>query len=268
MAIIIGLGFAAPRIRAQANEVVHLLHDYEAKAASGVPRSYDDAEPVLEQLQQASKESINQALPTILQDATSPYASVRRVVAGSLFCISLRSDGRTMLASQTGPFTALLVDPDIPIRRMTGLTVDNLRLDQSSPLLPSLQAYLTREDAVSTIGAGVAGLLMKASPNDAESVAAVVRFMRRKDQNSASRDDLLQSVRVANSHNREIGAAVAGYADDPNEATRINAIQTMQAMGPDVIADNRQILLRVAQDSGVGVATRSAAMKALPSSSQ
>lgn len=61
---------------------------------------------------------------------------------------------------------------------------------------------------------------MKAAPNDADSTNAVVQFMRRKDQTSASQDILLDAItNIARSHSRKIGKEVTGYADDPNEQT-------------------------------------------------
>ena len=84
------------------------------------------------------------------------------------------------------------------------------RADASSPLVPILQSYLAREDAVATIGVGVADLLMKTAPNDAASTDAVVQFMKRKDQTSATRYSLMDGVmHVAKSHSREIGKVVA-----------------------------------------------------------
>jgi hypothetical protein len=199
----------------------------------------------------------------ILQATGNSHVSVRRVAAMALYQITTRPDGQTLLSTETATLAALLIDPDIPIRRVTGLALDNLHLDANSPLVPVLESYLAREDAVSTIGAGVAGLLMKAAPNDAASTSAVVQFMRRKDQTSVSRDSLLISIQVAKSNNRKIGKEVAGYADDPDEQTSVHAIETLQAMGKSAILDNQQSLSRIAADISRTPGVRTAATKAL-----
>ena len=113
----------------------------------------------------------------ILNSANDPHVSVRRVAAMALYEITNRPEGQALLLTQTATFGALLVDQDIPIRRVTILAVDNLRLDACSPLLPVLETYLLREDAVSTIGAAVATVLMKTVRNNVGSTNAVVQFM-------------------------------------------------------------------------------------------
>jgi HEAT repeat protein len=254
---------AIPRAYAQTKEIENLFRDLEAGTAGGKPGTVDEAEPILERLAQASRESVAGALPVILHAASDPHLAVRRVAASALYEITTRPDGQALLSTETPTFTALLVDPDIPIRRITGMAIDNLRLNASSPLVPVLETYLAREDAVSTIGAGVAGLLMKAAPSKADSTSAVVQFMRRQDHTSKSRDDILQSIQVARSHSREIGKEVAGYADDPDEQTSVHAIETLQGMGKDAILDSQQSLSRIGADTSRTPSVRAAARKAL-----
>jgi HEAT repeat len=255
---------AITRASAQTNEIENLLHDFEARAAAGTPGTGEEAEPALERFALASKESVAGALPVILNSANDPHVSVRRVAAMALYEITNRPEGQALLLTETATFGALLVDQDIPIRRVTILAVDNLRLDASSPLLPVLETYLVREDAVSTIGAAVATVLMKTAPNNVGSTDAVVQFMKRKDQTSVSRYVLLDAIRYpANSHNREIGKEVAAYADDPSEETSVHAIETLQLMGRSIILDSQQSLSRIAADTSRAPSVRTAATKAL-----
>jgi HEAT repeat protein len=256
---------ATTRTYAQTGEVENLFHDLEAMDA-GTQAVFDKADPVLERLVRSNRENVVQSLPVILRATSDPHLSVRRVAASALYQITTRPDGKTLLSAQTATFTALLTDPDIPIRRITGFAIANLQLDASSPLVPVLQSYLARQDAVSTIGAGVATLLMKAAPNDANSTNAVVQFMRRKDQTSGSRSVLLNAIKnVANSHSLEIGKEVAGYADDPDEQTSVLAIETLQSMGKDVAIDNQPSLSRIAADNRRTPSVRAAARKVLTS---
>jgi HEAT repeat protein len=255
---------ATPRTYAQANEIANLLRDFEAMAASGTTVTFDEAEPVLERFALANKESVAAAMPAILHATSSPNVAVRRIAAMALYEITNRPEGHVLLSTETATFTALIVDSDIPIRRITGFAVANLQLNANSPLVPVLETYLAREDAVSTIGAGVATVLLKVAPNDAESTNAVVQFMRRKDQTSESRGVLLNAIRhVAKSHNREIGKEVAGYADDPDERTSVLAIETLQQMGESIMLESRQSLSRIASDIRRTPSVRTAATKAL-----
>ena len=250
---------------AQTSEIENLFRDLEVKAADGITGT-DEAEPVLERLARANRESVAGALPVILHATSDPHVSVRRVAASALYQITTRPDGQALLSAQTATFTALLTDPDIPIRRITGLAIGNLHLNASSPLIPVLETYLAREDAVSTIGAGVATLLMVAAPNDAKSTNAVAQYMRRQDQTSASRGVLLNAISaVAKSHSREIGKEVARYADDPDEQTGSLAIGTLQFMGKDVVLDNQESLSRIAANTSRTPSVRDAARKALTS---
>jgi hypothetical protein len=263
-AVFFMLTLSIPRSFAQADEMGDLFRDFEARDAEGTPRDAAEADSALEHLAQASRESIVEVLPVILHEASNPRLSVRRLAATALYQITTRPDGQTLLSTETAIFTGLLIDGDIPIRRVTSLAINNLRIDANSPLVPALESYLAREDAVSTIGAGVATLLMEAAPNDAVSTNAVVQFMRRRDQSSASRDVLLNAIRYpAHSHNREIGKEVAAYADDPDERTSVHAIETLQAMGKSAILDNQQSLSRIASDISRTPGVRTAATKAL-----
>lgn len=248
---------------AQTDEIGSLFNDFEAKAAAGTPRAVEEADPVLERLTQVSRESVTEVLPVILKETSNPHLSVRRLAASALYQITTRPDGQALLSTETATFKALLIDADIPIRRISILAVHNLRLNASSPLVPVLETYLIREDAVSTIGAGVATVLMEAAPNRVESTNAVLQFMRRKDQTSESREALLNAVRYAKSNNREIGKGVVGYADDPNEQTSVRAIETLQLMGKSIVLDNQQSLSRIAEDTSRAPSVRTAATKAL-----
>ena len=257
------LAFATVQAYSQSNEIIDLLHDFANKAAAGTPLSFDQADPVLDRLTKASAVTVKESLPTIFQNTASPYVSVRRLSAMALFSITLRPDGQALLSAHTDTFSATLIDSDIPIRRMTGLIIENLHLDHNSPLVPSLEAFLSREDAVATIGGGVAGSLLHAAPDDPEGIAAVVRYMKRKDHTQASRAEVLQSVSVARSQNREIGKEVASYADDSSNITSRQALETLEGMGTAVLSENQLLIQRIAADNGRDPSVRTAAKKAL-----
>ncbi len=261
------LTVAITRSYAQTNEIEDLFRNFEARAAAGTPGTVDEAEPVLDRFTKGSRESVAGSLPLILHAASNPYVSVRRVAAMALWEITTRPDGQALLSTETATFTSLLTDVDIPIRRISIWAIDTLRLDASSPLVPALETYLARHDAVSTIGAAAATVLMKAAPNNVNSTNAIVQYMHRSDQTSASRGGLLNAIsNVARSHNREIGKEVAGYADDPSEQTSVLAIETLQNMGKSVILDSQQSLSRITADSSRTLNVRAAARKALTAS--
>jgi HEAT repeat len=261
--LLIMLTAAITHANAQTSEIENLFRNFEARAEAGTPGTVDEAEPVLDRFTQGSRESVAGALPMILHAASDPHLSVRRVAAMALYEITTRPDGRALLSTEIATFTSLLTDTDIPIRRISILAVHNLRLNASSPLVPVLETYLAREDAVSTIGAGVATALMEAAPNNAESIDAVVQYMRRKDQTPESRYILLDAIRYAKSNNRKIGKEVVAYADDSNEETSAHAIETLQNMGKSVILDSQQSLSRIAGDSSRAPGVRTAATQAL-----
>ena len=249
---------------AQDDQVINLFRDFEARAVGGTPGTGEEAFPILERLAQGSRQSVVGTLPVILQAATDSHVSVRRVAAFALYEITTRPDGPALLSEETATFAALLIDSDLVVRRVSGLAVGTLRPGSSSPFVPILRAFLARQDAVSTIGAGVATVLMVAAPNDVDSTNTLVKYMRRKDQTSASREDLLNAItHVAKSKNPEIGKEVAAYADDPNEQTSLHAVETLQAMGKRTIQDNQQSLSRIAADTSRALSVRTAAAKAL-----
>lgn len=247
---------------AQTSELETLFHDVEAMPP-GAHEVMDKAEPILEGLKLSSRENVEAALLVIVHAASDSHVSVRRVAAMALMEITWRPDGRALLASQTATLSSMLVDPDIPIRRITGLILSGLHLDATSPIVPRMEDYLSREDAVSTIGGGIAGVLMLSAPDDTASTDAIVRYMGRKDHTMQSRSEMLQSIRVARSHNRDIGKAAATWARGPDEAIDVDAISTLVGMGDVVVSDNQQILSTIAVDAAKSPRVRDAASKAL-----
>jgi hypothetical protein len=265
--LLVMLTVATTRSFAQTNDMGSLFRDFKAKATAGTPRDVAEADPALERLAQASKENITEVLPVILHETSNPQLSVRRLASSALYQITTRPDGQALLSTETATFTALLIDTDIPIRRITILSIYTLRPNASSPLVPVLEAFLTREDAVSTVGEVVAPVLMEAAPNKVDATTAVAQYMRRKDQTSETRDSLLNSIRIVKSNHREIGAEIAkevtAYADDANEQTSVHAIETLQLMGRDAVLDNQQSLSRIAADTRRTPSVRAAATTAL-----
>ena len=261
--MLIFLMAAMPRAHAQASDIRNLFRELESVDA-GTQETFDKADPVLARLVRSSRESVLESLPVILQATRDSHLSVRRVAAMALYEISERSDGQSLLSTQTDTFETLLVDPDLPIRRVSMLAVATLRPDANSPIMPFLRKYLAREDAVSTIGAFVATVLMEAVPNDTDSTTAVALFMHRADQTSESKEALMNAIVFrAKSHNRKIAKEVAAYAGSPNEEESVQAIQTLQAMGSNAVSDNQQVLSRIAADTSRSSSVRTAAAKVL-----
>ncbi|MDQ2833872.1 MAG: HEAT repeat domain-containing protein [Acidobacteriota bacterium] len=264
---LIMLVVAVTRADAQTSEISNLFRNLEARPVGGKPGTVDEAEPVLERLTLASRESVAGDLPAILHAANDPHVSVRRVAASALYEITTRSDGPGLLSTETATFDALLTDIDIPIRRITIMSIGTLRPNANSPLVPVLEAFLPREDAVSTIGPAVAPVLMEAAPTKLDATNAVAQYMRRKDQTSETRDSLLNSIQLVKGSHHEIGAELAkevmAYADDPNEQTSVHAIGTLQSLGKDAILDSQQSLSRIAADTTRAPSVRTAATKAL-----
>ena len=259
----ISLVLATMRAQSPSKEIIETFRDLSNKAAAGTPRDLENALPVCDHLQQGSNDFVTRSLPTVFSGVKSPYVTVRSLAMICLLTTSVRPDGQLLLSSNTDTFASTLVDTDIPNRRLTLMIIDNLRPDRTSPLVPSMEAFLSREDAVETIGGGVAGILLRAAPDDAASIDAVVRFMKRKDQTLESRESVLQSIRLVRTQNREIGKAVASYADSPDNITSRQALETLQGMGKTVLSDNQALLQKVAADSSRDPKVRTAAKNAL-----
>ena len=253
-------------VYAQSGELNSLLLDFKAKATTGAPRDVAEADAALDSLPKSSKESVTAVLPAVLEAASDPHVSVRRLAAMALWEISRRSDSQALLFGELSTLTALLVDNDTPVRRVSMLAVATLRPDANSQIMPFLRNFLAREDAVSTIGPFVATVLLEDAPNDADSIKAVVHFMHRSDQTSESRETLLNGVRYRlRSQNRDVAKEVAAYANCPDEQISGLAIETLQGMGRSNIVDNQQTLSRIAADARRPLNVRRAAAQTLSS---
>ncbi len=122
----------------QTSEIEALFRDVEAMSP-GTEEVFEKADPILERLKQSSRENVESALPVIVHAANDPHVSVRRVAAMALLEIAWRLDRKALLAPQTDTIGGLLVDPDIPIRRVTCLIIINMHLDATSPLVSRME---------------------------------------------------------------------------------------------------------------------------------
>lgn len=228
--------------------------------------SVDDASPTLEQLGRMTYEDTTIALAQLLRFASDPVVLVRRFVGIGLYQTAKRPDSKDLLVAATPVIANLLVDADVPTRRITVLAIYSIRPSVSSPLTSVLINFLDRPDAVATIGAAVAGLLMEDSSDEPFVTTALSKYMERHDQTSASRDQLLQDLTISKRHDTALGHEAALYLNDPSDQTSVLAAGTLRSMGRDVISENSQKLASVANDPARNETLRSAARQALADS--
>ena len=204
---------AITRASAQTNEIENLLHDFEARAAAGTPGTGEEAELALERFALASKESVAGALPVILNSANDPHVSVRRVAAMALYEITNRPEGQALLLTETATFGALLVDQDIPIRRVTILAVIICDWTPAHHFCP-FSRPTSSEKTPSQPSAQRGHSAHENCPQQRRQHQRCRPIHETQGPTSVSRYVLLDAIRYpANSHNREIGKEVAAYAD-------------------------------------------------------
>jgi len=106
---------------------------------------------------------------------------------------------------------------------------------------PPLLTYLQRDDAVGPVGQAVVESLLTLGPIPDDVSTAISRFLRRSDQTSATRADLIEAVATRPYQSVAINRALIGYLDSDDPSVRARLILSLPQLDLplDLFADTK-----------------------------
>ncbi len=102
-----------------------------------------------------------------------------------------------------------------------------------------LIAYLKRDDAIGPVGLEVVSALLQLGPVSAETATAISRYLKRPDQTSAAKVELVEAIASRPNQSPAINRALLSYLDSDDASLRARLILSLPQLdlSPDVFAD-------------------------------
>jgi hypothetical protein len=104
-----------------------------------------------------------------------------------------------------------------------------------------LLAYLKRDDAVGQVGTAVVGDLLQIGPVNDEAAAAIAKYLRREDQTTDSKANLVETIAGKPYQSKTVNQALLGYLNSDDASLRARTILSLPQLdlSPDVFADTK-----------------------------
>lgn len=119
-----------------------------------------------------------------------------------------------------------LTEESVPDRMLTATILGGFTPDPPATVFPPLLAYLKRDDAVSPVGFAVVTDLLQLGLTD-EVATAITRYLRRTDQTSQTRSDLVDLIASNPHQSQAIDKAILTYLDSDDNSLRARVILSL-----------------------------------------
>jgi len=136
---------------------------------------------------------------------------------------------------------ARLTDDDPENRALAATVLGGFAPDPPAAVYAPLLAYLKRDDAVGAVGLAVVGDLLQFGRVSDETAAAIVKYLRRPDQTSDARSNLVEAIASKPNQSQAVNKALLGYLDSDDAGLRARVILSLPQLdlAPDVFTEVR-----------------------------
>jgi HEAT repeat protein len=212
-----------------------------------------------DQLRQASREDVKDALPPIFRALSHEDDRVKSYAALALYSIEQRADGVPLLDSRVREIAQLL-NSSSPQLQSSGVEIlGGLKAREVQPILTE---FLQRTDADQNAQAGAVSILLRSAPEDPKVVASVVSLLSRSTQ-LETRVAILNAMGTPNAQDPRIRKLVISALDSPDEGVRFTAAQVLRRIGREAVIQAEPVLERIVQRPDESTRVRNAAQDAL-----
>ena len=135
-----------------------------------------------------------------------------------------------------GPLGQRLTDEDPDNRSLAATDLGGFAPDPPQAVYVPLLAYLKRDDAVGPIGLAVVGDLLQFGKVSDENAAAIGRYLRRTDQTTSARVELVEAIAAKPSQSQTVNRSLLAYMDSDDASLRARVILSLPQLdlAPDV----------------------------------
>jgi hypothetical protein len=130
---------------------------------------------------------------------------------------------------------ARLADDDPENRALAATVLGGFAPDPPAAVFSPLLGYLKRDDAVGPVGLAVVGDLLQFGRVSDETAAAITKYLRRPDQTSDERSNLVEAIAAKPNQSQTVNKALLSYLDSDDAGLRARVILSLPQL--DLTAD-------------------------------
>jgi hypothetical protein len=134
-----------------------------------------------------------------------------------------------------------LTDDDPDNRLLAATDLGGFSPSPPAAVYTALLGFLKRDDAVGAVGLAAVSDLLQIGPVSDETATAVARYLRRPDQTSDMRANLVDAIASKQNQNQIVDKALLSYLDSDDASLRARTILSLPQMdlAADVFADTK-----------------------------
>lgn len=186
-----------------------------------------------------------------LDNTTKPENSPARACAALLLMyISWRPDGAELLASQMGRLTSMLNEPSHLRSSPAAQAFQHIGITRSTVVAPILEAALKQPEVnnATSVGPGIAVILLRMVPHDDEATQDIVEYMRRADLTDNQLISTIVGIESSPVKPDSLIGEVVRCLDRPDEHVKIRALMTIYQSSPSAREAARTRIQKMAND--------------------
>lgn len=177
------------------------------------------------------------------EGAAPPPAAAATAVKGSTASgpAAYKGEVAKALAPAVGDVGVRLTDDDPDNRVLAATVLGGFVPDPPVTVFAPLLAYLKRDDAAGPVGLAVVTDLLQFGRVSDETATAISRYLRRPDQTTAERTELVEAIASEPNQSQAVNKALLEYLDSDDAGLRARVILSLPQLdlAPDVFAATR-----------------------------
>ena len=150
------------------------------------------------------------------------------------------------IVSQVG---AHLGDDDPSNRMLAATALGGFLPDPPASVIDALLTFLKRDDSIGPVGVSAVSDLLQFSAIPDSAALGIANYLRRSDQTSDTRANLVEAIASKPNQNRIVDKAVVSYLDSDDSSLRARVILSLPPLdlAPDVFLDTRSRIQTIAE---------------------
>ena len=246
-----------------------LIAEYLRRDANGHSPTPDEIAAMASLQPQPDAASVREAIPYLLKALDNPDIALHGFALNAISGLqspaadtppdAVRSAPQPLykgdVAKALTPFIPqiaehLTSEESIENRLLAVATLGGFTPNPPAAVYPPLLAYLKRDDAIGPVGLAVVAELLQIAPVTAEVASAIARYLRRSDQTSDSRSNLVDTVASTPNQSQAVNKTLLLYLDSDDNSLRARVILSFPqlALAPDDFADTKARVDRMVSD--------------------
>lgn len=227
-------------------------------STDGPARTY--ALSLLIGLQNAADRLPANAVPAAVPAGTEAPPAAAPVATG------FSAETAKVLAPIVPQIAARLTDENIPNPSLAATVLGGFINNTPPAVFPPLYAYLLRDDTIAGVGFNVVQDLLGYGPLSMNSAVALGRYLRRRDQTSSSRANLVDAISASPNQSQPLNKTLLEYLGSDDDSLRARLVLSLPQLdlAPEVFAETRSRVTGLAENASENLQVVNAAKAVAP----